>query len=309
MNYILVVNFYCKWPCVVTFRSTTSSAVINEMTRFFCDFGRPETLESDNGTQLASAEFREFCRTLGIAQVTSSPEFAQLNGLVERHIQTVKKTILKMFTDGKSLWEALSAIRSTPISGVLPSPSVLLQGRNFRGNLPFLPSELTPRLVPASAVTSELCRRQAKAVFDTPQRTDARSSVLHVGQRVRILVGKKWRPGAVQSVCKEPHSYFIRLSDGRLFRRTRWAVNIDRGVANAVDTVTWASVGTDDTNPIPSSGPLPIAPSSVAVRRPFQPRNSRAMEVPPACPSGRRCGWSSDSLLDIQNWLLSIPLR
>lgn len=288
VNYILVVDSYSKWPCVVPLRSVTSSAVINEMTRFFCDFGRPETLESDNGTQFASAEFREFCRTLGIAQVTSSPEFAQSNGLVERHIQTVKKTILKMFADGKSLWEALSAIRSTPISSVLPSPSVLLQGRNFRGTLPFLPSELTPRLVPASAVASELCRRQAKAVFDTPRRTDARSSVLHVGQRVRTLVGKKWRPGAVQSVCKEPHSYFIRLSDGRLFRRTRWAVNVDKGVANAVDTGLWASVGTNDTTPVPSSGQQPIAPSSVTMRRPFQQRHSRTAEIPPACPSPAR---------------------
>jgi hypothetical protein len=220
VNYILVVDSYSNWPCVVPLRSVTSSAVINEMTRFFCDFGRPETLESDNGTQFASAEFREFCRTLGIAQVTSSPEFAQSNGLVERHIQTVKKTILKMFADGKSLWEALSAIRSTPISSVLPSPSVLLQGRNFRGTLPFLPSELTPRLVPASAVTSELCRRQAKAVFDTPRRTDARSSVLHVGQRVRTLVGKKWRPVRsspsarslirISSVCQTA-AYFVGL--------------------------------------------------------------------------------------------------
>ncbi|EFX61632.1 hypothetical protein DAPPUDRAFT_121274 [Daphnia pulex] len=190
-----------------------------------------------------------------------------------------------MFADGKFLWEALSAIRSTPVSSVLPSPSVLLQGRNFRGNLPFLPSELTPRLVPASTVTSELCRRQAKAVFDTPRRTDARSSVLHVGQRVRTLVGKKWRPGAVQSVCKEPRSYFVRLSDGHVFRRTRWAVNIDKGVANAVDTGLWASVGTNDTTPVPSSGQQPIAPASVTVRHPFQPRNSRAVEVPPACPS------------------------
>jgi hypothetical protein len=27
--------------------------------------------------------------------------------------------------------------------------------------------------------------------------------------------------------CVEPNSYLVRLSDGRLFRRTRWAINID----------------------------------------------------------------------------------
>ena len=75
--------------------------------------------------------------------MTSSPEYAQSNGLVERHIQTVKNVLLKMFSDGKSLWEALAAICSTPVSSLLPyAPSVLLQGRNLRGSLPFISSSL-----------------------------------------------------------------------------------------------------------------------------------------------------------------------
>jgi hypothetical protein len=68
----------------------------------------------------------------------SNHKSAQAKGLEERHIQTVKKTLLKMFEDGKSLWESLAAIRSTSVSATLPAPSVLLQGRNLRGSLPFL---------------------------------------------------------------------------------------------------------------------------------------------------------------------------
>ena len=66
VKYILLVDSYSKWPCVVPLKSTTSSALIEEMSRFFCDFGRPEE----------SAEFREYCASLNIKQVTSSPEFA-----------------------------------------------------------------------------------------------------------------------------------------------------------------------------------------------------------------------------------------
>ena len=76
VKYILLVDSYSKWPCVVPLKSTTSSALIEEMSRFFCDFGRPEELESDNGTQFSSAEFREYCASLNIKQVASSPEFA-----------------------------------------------------------------------------------------------------------------------------------------------------------------------------------------------------------------------------------------
>ncbi|XP_045032022.1 uncharacterized protein LOC123474170 [Daphnia magna] len=211
-------------------KSTTSAALIGEVTRFFCDFGRPEVLESDNGTQFSSAEFREFCRTMGVQQVSSSPEFAQSNGLIERHVQTVKRTLLKMFADGKSLWDSLAAIRSTPVSSTLPAPSVLLQGRNLRGNLPFLPAELQPKYISSSVVRRELSARQSQAAFVQAGVPNARASSLHIGQPLRALIGRRWLRGKVHSLCTEPQSYVIRLDDGRYFRRTRWAINIDRGM-------------------------------------------------------------------------------
>lgn len=159
------------------------------------------------------------------------------NGLVERHIQTVKNTLLKMFAEGKTLWESLAAIRSTRISATLRAPSVLLQGRNLRGNLPFLPSELKPKLVPASVVTTELSARQARATFNQARQFSSRSSALLVGQLVWTYVNNKWIHGAVHSVCPEPQSYIIRLDYGLFFRRTRWAINVDGGVSSASSSV------------------------------------------------------------------------
>jgi hypothetical protein len=42
VNYLLLVDLYSKWPCVVPLKSMTSVVLIEEMSRFFCDFGRPE---------------------------------------------------------------------------------------------------------------------------------------------------------------------------------------------------------------------------------------------------------------------------
>ncbi len=200
VNYLLLVDSYSKWPCVVPLKSMTSAVLIEEMSRFFCDFGRSEELESDNGTQFASAEFREYCKRINVTQVTSSPEYAQSNGLVERHIQTVKNVLLKMFSDGKLLWEALAGIHSTPVSSSLPAPSVLLQGRNLRGYLPFVSSSLKSTLVPASVVREELVRRQQRAAFVQPRSVDVRSSALSVGQPVRALIKKKWLSGVASVV-------------------------------------------------------------------------------------------------------------
>ena len=129
-----------------------------------------------------------------------------------------------MFQDGCTLWELLAAVRSTPVSDELPSPSVLLQGRTLRGSLPFLPKNLESR-VPASFVQLQLHARQGVAAFHATRRHDVLSSVLFVGRTVRAHMGSRWLPGVVEAVCKEPSSYSVRLVDGRFFCRTRWAIN------------------------------------------------------------------------------------
>lgn len=147
IHYILLVDYYSKWPSVAPQKSITSAAVISETERIFSDFGVPSVFMSDNGTQFASAEFRSFCQKKGIEQTTSSPEYPQSNGLAEVTVKTVKHRLLKMFQEGETLWDALAAIRSTPVSSKLPAPSVLLQGRNLKGSLPFINSSaLKPRL-------------------------------------------------------------------------------------------------------------------------------------------------------------------
>lgn len=64
------------------------------------------------------------------------------NGFVERSVQTVKSSFVKAVEIVRSLQAAVQAIRSTPVGGGLPSPTVLLQSRNLRGNLPFVPKAL-----------------------------------------------------------------------------------------------------------------------------------------------------------------------
>lgn len=232
VNYLLVVDAYSKWPVAVPLRTLSSSSTIAEMECIFSDFGTPEIILSDNGYQFDCSEFRAFCDRRNIRSATSSPTYAQSNGLVERHIQTVKQTLatVKMFGDGRPLWESLAAIRSTPISANLPSSAVLLQGRNLLGSLPFLATSLTPQLVSAEFVRNQLQRRQASASFQHGGLQDVRCLALIVGIRVRVHISGLWLPGTVQSVFSEPDSYVVHLLDGRVFRRTRRDINIDNSV-------------------------------------------------------------------------------
>jgi hypothetical protein len=41
---------------------------------------------------------------------------------------------------------------------------------------------------------------------------------------------KKWVPGIIQSLCSEPNSYIVSTNCGRLFRRNRQAINLDKSL-------------------------------------------------------------------------------
>jgi hypothetical protein len=135
--------------------------------------------------------------------------------------------------------------------------------------------------VPASFVRQELSRRQQAAAFVQPRPVNVRSSALNVGQRVSLIKGK-WQLGVVSVVCREPHSYIIRLTDGRLFRRTRWDINIDNTTRpTAVQSPMQPS------RPQFSRGPVVVPHTQPPVL--IQPNERSAVAVQPAvartCPS------------------------
>ena len=276
-HYLLVVDYYSKWPCAVQLRSLTSTSVINEMERFFVDFGVPADMVADNGPQYGSVEFRRYCQIKGIRLSTSSPEYPQSNGMAERTVQTVKERLLKMLREGKSLWDALGSIRSTPAAGSLPSPAILLQGRNLRGTLPFSPPALRHQAVDPILVRTQLQENQSTASFQREQPPNARSSILQVGQAVYVCVRRRWIPGTVFQVCPQPASYVVRAFNGRHYRRNRSAINARRSAP--VQLLDHA--GPTVREPVqlqttPSVCVSPPVPSTVPAAKPPSPRSPLA---------------------------------
>ena len=88
-KYLLVVDYFSRYPEVVSLSSTTSNAVISALRPMFARHGIPEVLQSSNGPQYASEEFEKFAKTCGFSHNTSSPHFPQSNGLAERMVKTV----------------------------------------------------------------------------------------------------------------------------------------------------------------------------------------------------------------------------
>jgi hypothetical protein len=124
---------------------------------------------------------------------------------------------------------------------------------------------LKPQFCPASLVSSVLAARLAKASCDAARSPGARSSYLQVGQSVRTRIERKWLPGIVQMVCKEPESYLVRLSDGRSFRWTCWAINVDRHAGALITSSGGPSGHTVSFGPAVAPPSRPVAPPSSSV--------------------------------------------
>ncbi len=127
--------------------STTASATLRQLRQLFAQFGMPETIVTDNGTQFTSAEFAAYCSRNGINHLRSPAYHPQSNGQAERFVDTFKRALLKLQGEGTTvdtLQTFLLHYRSTPNSA-LPncrSPAEAFLGRRLRTSLDLmLPSK------------------------------------------------------------------------------------------------------------------------------------------------------------------------
>lgn len=135
--FLVVVDPYTKWPEVHVTKSTSTKTTIKLLNQSFATFGVPEVIVSDNGTQFSSHEFQAFCTSQGIHHIRTAPYHPQSNGLAERFVDTLKRSLRKIRSGGETLEEALytflQVYRTTP-TGDLDgrSPAEMMFNRPLR---------------------------------------------------------------------------------------------------------------------------------------------------------------------------------
>ena len=134
-QYLLVVDYFSKFPIIRKLHSLSTGAVISELKEIFGENGIPDTLITDGGPQFRS-EFKEFARKWGFDHIQSSPHHHQSNGEAERFIRTIKDTLTKAYQSGQDPDMALLCYRSTPLNSRLPSPAELINSHRYKTLLP-----------------------------------------------------------------------------------------------------------------------------------------------------------------------------
>lgn len=209
-NYLVIVDFYSKWIELVKLQEKTASHINNKLMQIFATFGFPHVIISDN-MPFGSFSCREFAHGNDIKIVTSSPNYAQSNGMAERAVQ-ICKNILKKCSSEIEISKALLAYRSTPTKYMKYSPAQLLQNRNNRTNIPMHINKSKPSLC---VDVDKQHETKAKSYFDKSAR---QRSPFNVDEKVIFINNNKWQIGTVIKNCEQPRSYEIE-SDGRIYRR------------------------------------------------------------------------------------------
>ena len=210
-SYLIVVDCTSRFPAVCKFSSMTAQHVASHFKLILSEYGWPETLVSENGPCYMAEVFTNLMQEYSVNHITSSPNYPQSNGLVEKFVQIVKNMFYKAREEDKDLHKSLMIYCNNPLTSNLQSAMQMLQKRSARSQLPI----------------SGAARRQLGL---SPQQLRVKTKNEHlpshdlcIGQDVMYQdsISKRWFPAVITSRCKEPRSYKIMTRDGVIYRKTQ----------------------------------------------------------------------------------------
>ena len=216
-TYLLMVDYYSRYPEIVKMTSTTSESTIKVLRSIFSRLGIPEILISDNGPQYASEAMKDFAKSYGFNHITSSPHYPQGNALAERTVKTVKDLLKK----SKDPYLALMAYRATPFPWCGRSPAELLMGRQIRTDLPQSKSQLIPQwpYLKSFQQQEQKFKSQQEMHYNKRHRTQPLPPISN-DEQVWVKTYSEQQSRSVVKPADTPRSYIVETNSGSV-RRNR----------------------------------------------------------------------------------------
>ena len=183
--YLLLTDCFSKVPFVRPVPNTGAQATIKALKNIMGENGVPVKVISDNGVHFAASEFAKFAKEYGFELILSSPRYARGHALIERHVQTVERCMMKCMSSGQDFDLALLALRATPLDAKLKSPGEILNGRKYRSTLPEV-TQNKQKHSPQNKVVRGILKKKQKVSAEYYNRTTKEKEELSPGQAVRL---------------------------------------------------------------------------------------------------------------------------
>ncbi len=210
--FIVVIDYYSKYIELSQLPQLNTRTVIQRLEVIFARHGIPETVFTDNGTQLTFSEMHKFAEEWDFEIITRSPSCPQANGLAEAAVKIVKRAL-----DTHSPNLAMMLYRATPTS-LGHSPAQLLMNRQIRTTIPTV--DLSSRIPKKKEVRRKHEKHRAQMEYQFNKAKGAAPlSELTPGTEVYVDdIGGK---GIILQKRNEPRSYNIKMDNGTILRRNR----------------------------------------------------------------------------------------
>ena len=216
LDYLICGNFYSKMILIQHLPSGQSNTVkvISLLKEMFSEHTIPEELHYGNNPQYVSAQFTEFCTSLGITHETSSPHYLQSNGFAEASVKSMKHALWCTKYSSTNPQLTLLALQATPINAKLPSPAELLYQCQIRTTIPARICNTNPTALQICEWI-DACSNASKSQADKQCKSLA---PLYASQPIAMYdtLCKIWIPATVVHVMLKD-SYQVHTSNGMVY--------------------------------------------------------------------------------------------
>ena len=220
-KYLIVADYYSRYIIVRKLANMRAETICEHLQSILLEFGIPETIIADQGTQFMSESFKKKCRDSNIEIRYSAPYHHQANSVAERAVGTVKHLWNKALDDGQDKATALWMYRVTPLDDTLPSPYELLFGQKPKL---FLPNSGKKDGQPSSEQHQAANqRRQENQAKYYRHGNDMRQLWDNETVDIYNTITKLWEPGFIvgqRNPVEEPRTYVVN-KNGKEYYRTR----------------------------------------------------------------------------------------
>ncbi len=204
-GYQYVLTIMCtatRFPEAVPLRTIKSPVVIKALVKFCTTFGLPKEIQTDQGSNFTSKNFKQMLIEMGVSHRMSSAYHPESQGALERYHQTLKAMMRAYCVETGREWDEglpflLFATRESVQESTGFSPADLVFGHTVRGPMKMLSEQLLSENhspVPVSEYVSSFKERLHHA-WDIAKRHLSATQLKMKSRFDKRSVNRKFNPG------------------------------------------------------------------------------------------------------------------
>lgn len=234
---LVIVDYFSRFSRATFVNSTDFESTVKALEETFDLYGKPRKFLCDNGPPFQSSEFANWAERRGIKMVHSTPLWPRQNGMVERFMKSLTKSISIAKRSGQNIREAVAKLmynynrRPHATTGEIPLKAML--GREIFDQLPsakiaLMETESDDEELDEMRIKDAVNKEKGKEYSDA--RNHAKDSTIKPGDKVII---KNQSKSKLATNFGERKFVVITKSGEELTLRDEFGAQLKRNAAHA----------------------------------------------------------------------------